>query len=359
MEIGILKWFDNLKGFGVIVTTNESQKEVFLHISNWEDQNEIDQNKKIPLVFSTELQRRKISAIECRLFDYSSIKDWEILFDLDINEKIRIEFTDYYLYKQCFLNCDEEFLPLQKGRIIKKLNEIKEEDFIEKASLFFKIHQITQNATLKQLLFGCLESRINELNYDLQFKIWHDGTLTGFCLADDLLISNHQKIDSEHLEKIDNEETISQILLKKIKALKVDFSFEEFEDFYIPLNFITTENLKKKLLKDLNEIAETNYKEALIEKLAEYGKLSESTYYKAIELFTSLPDFINKEIRQNIENEFSSQILKTNNQELIFMAWNDGFIEEISIYIQENLQDIELGHLESIINSDKIDIKLN
>ena len=54
MEIGLIEWFDDSKGFGLIKTADSN--EVFLHISNWKDSRSLNTENKIPILFNIGFQ---------------------------------------------------------------------------------------------------------------------------------------------------------------------------------------------------------------------------------------------------------------------------------------------------------------
>lgn len=69
--IGILKWFDKEKGYGVIATnnnfsvlnqnanSNSNPNEVFLHINNWKDIVAIDLTLKVSVILRLILRKIK------------------------------------------------------------------------------------------------------------------------------------------------------------------------------------------------------------------------------------------------------------------------------------------------------------
>ena len=82
MIFGLIKWFDAEKVFGVIVSTEIDNKEVFLHISKWKDKNSITTFNKIPLIFTTSIQKNKLSALNCKYFNFENIDQWKHLLGL-------------------------------------------------------------------------------------------------------------------------------------------------------------------------------------------------------------------------------------------------------------------------------------
>ena len=80
MEIGLIEWFDDSKGFGLIKTTDNN--EVFLHISNWKDSRNLNIENKIPILFNIGFQRNKNTALDCKYFDKNNSNDWQTLFSI-------------------------------------------------------------------------------------------------------------------------------------------------------------------------------------------------------------------------------------------------------------------------------------
>jgi len=79
--IGIVKWFANEKGFGVINTVNDNN-EIFLHISNWIETKDIGWIIESGiLIFQVSLHRDRLTAKKCRYFNYS-LEDYQLLVSL-------------------------------------------------------------------------------------------------------------------------------------------------------------------------------------------------------------------------------------------------------------------------------------
>jgi len=81
LNIGIVKWFANEKGFGVINTVNQND-EIFLHISNWIETKDIGWIAELSiLVFQVSLHKDRLTAKKCRYFNYS-VEDYQLLVSL-------------------------------------------------------------------------------------------------------------------------------------------------------------------------------------------------------------------------------------------------------------------------------------
>ena len=92
MNFGLIKWFDFEKGYGVIASPNIKEKEAFLHISNWKDKTPLNKLNEIPLIFSTAIQKNKLSAVNCIYFDFYNMEHWKnLLLIFGESEKLTIE----------------------------------------------------------------------------------------------------------------------------------------------------------------------------------------------------------------------------------------------------------------------------
>ena len=88
--LGVIKWYSNENRYGVIEEVN-TQKEIFLHFKNWIDSSSIINISSLKvLVFEIVEERNKITAKNCRFFDYSK-DDYILLYKLTF-------MYDHYLY---------------------------------------------------------------------------------------------------------------------------------------------------------------------------------------------------------------------------------------------------------------------
>lgn len=91
MEVGLIEWFNDSKGFGVLKTPDN--REVFLHISNWIDSQELASTNHTPIFFEIGFQRNRRTAINCTYFNPDNQKHWEKVFSLsEYSYSIKINF---------------------------------------------------------------------------------------------------------------------------------------------------------------------------------------------------------------------------------------------------------------------------
>lgn len=88
--LGVVKWYSDENMYGVIEEVN-TQKEIFLHFKNWVDSSSIiNISSSKVLIFEIAEERNKITAKNCKFFDYSK-DDYMLLYKLTF-------MYDHYLY---------------------------------------------------------------------------------------------------------------------------------------------------------------------------------------------------------------------------------------------------------------------
>ncbi len=258
MHIGLIKWFDIIKGFGVIVCnevfTESDRKrtflsEVFLHKNNWNDNLSIDPTKNIPVVFNTALERGKIAAKNCKYF--SNTKEyWSTLFQyLGNNEEIFI--SDRYssnkinLIESSFKSLNNNFKEVYlKEALDLFFQSLKEEDIEIKCNTLinYYLSNSSSNRILNELLEQSIKSICSKLSPIKKTKICIDKNIPIRFLPKSDIIFNSVIIEIEQLKIIkehpDSDEIINLIILNKVKNLQVKFSIEEFLKIEEYLSFI-------------------------------------------------------------------------------------------------------------------------
>ena len=96
MELGILDWYSDEKGFGLLVTPKGEQ--VFLHYSNWKESKRLKMQKDKVFVFEKNFQRNRTTALEVRFFSLKNPFHKRILlayFDKSIKDENTLEILNY------------------------------------------------------------------------------------------------------------------------------------------------------------------------------------------------------------------------------------------------------------------------
>lgn len=129
--IGIIKWISSSGDFGVI-NAIDPKIEVFLHISNWLDLIDLNEiNEKDILVFETKTEKGKLSAINCRQFNYT-IEDFNIIYKILIKkENTQIESSQNNTYNVVeLLDTHNENIKNLYSYIASDINKVIENEYI-------------------------------------------------------------------------------------------------------------------------------------------------------------------------------------------------------------------------------------
>lgn len=142
--IGLLKWFDDDKGFGVISTlVSESEKtvEVFFHHSNWRGKGRFYGNGN-PLVFNIRKRNSKngYEAVKCKEFQCSS-EQWQLIFSHRLhNTKAYVsDYSKADIFEKCIamITTDEDA-----------------RNFVAEAKNWETLHPTTDLSNIEQYLVG-------------------------------------------------------------------------------------------------------------------------------------------------------------------------------------------------------------
>ena len=203
MNIGLLKWFDDEKGFGVItainpeleliekhnVTSTESSNEIFLHIKNWKDSKPLDSSQIIPLVFDTAFERNKIVAKKCEYFK-STKQNWTLLFsNLGNNEIIRVtekySSKEYNLIRYALKSLTNDFNENVFIESIEELiNQIPNEEIVAKTNTLLTVRKETENIKLKSLLDRIITKLCVSVDREILHSLWRKDLIPISAISD-------------------------------------------------------------------------------------------------------------------------------------------------------------------------------
>lgn len=349
--LGIIKWYSDENRYGVVEEVN-TQKEVFLHFKNWIDNSAIiNISSSLVLVFEVTEEKNKITAKNCRFFDYS--KDDYMLF-----YKLTLKY-DHYLYVKGENNRETKIVNILNNKHFSKVKyfmEILDTTFQDVQNDNF-LQEIKRLKSLFNNELISKEFRSNEalkrfkLSTDKEFKL--QLIEEGYVNIHDVdfsFILEHLKIDFTLLNKIKTHpkflENIFQILDKKentlLKKELIKIAIENnlqnitkyIDDFFYSLNqndlIDTIVEIKYKL--DRSSII-YDVESAVIKYLTKLNnkKVTYYAYKKKLIKLTEL-DIVKNYIDFLNENELLNIILENKNK--------TNFIETlfISIYDQKLLK---------------------
>ncbi len=312
--LGVLKWYSKEKGYGVIQEVN-SHKEVFLHCTNWVDNQPIVNNQSRVLILEISNDRNRDTAKECRYFDYS-YEDYLKLYELIIS-------YDKYLYIK------DDFQ-----------REIKIIDLFDKENLkinnFLKILENTFNNLSDHDFFNEINDHIDLFSHDLVNEVFlHKESLKRF----------KDSLDSDFKRNLIKKDYIN------INEIDLNFILSAFE---FNMNLINKIKNHPSFLSDIIRIIDQSTNKAIVCDLifiAIQNNIQEITPYIDNYIISIDEDFFIKEmhllskklevssIEYNLQFKIHQYLEQKNNNLLILTAFNQLLIELSDAEIAEKYID--------------------
>lgn len=367
LYIGLIKWYDDDKGFGVISTlVPESDKtvEVFFHHSNWHGKHRFNGNGN-PLVFNIRKRngRNGYEALKCNEF-HCSPEQWHLIFNhRAYNTKAYVsEYSKADVFEKCIamIASDEDA-----------------HNFVTEAKEWDTSHQITDISDIEQYLVGgksvsnlifinylkeyvtsllTLEQRIERFNK-------HSLSLAFFTVEEcmsflsDISVSDCLAISSDELPKAVN------LLSSKLYQQISNFSFElSFDDYTTSVcgNLQKTYEAFCEIQTDQDE--QGNYSvlinNAVLEHKIDWENLCISivgqpkyALKNRLNKLLQLPSVFNNRIKSILTGVTISYLKKKlSPDDVIWLMLNDGMGIDVD-YISAHISEIEDGDFESICES--------
>lgn len=360
MSIGLIKWFDSTKGFGVIVSASENNQEVFIHISNWRDESNISSVNDKPIVFSTAIQRNKLSAIKARYFNASLDEDWGELFNLDHESNlIKIDYRTYNLLEIVLNNFPDDFeISTINFRIKNKIQEINNEESLRQ-NLLFRVSSKISNKKFKELILNEIIERANKLDDESQVKIWNTNLLKGFEPKSESIVKNlHLLFSIGKILQLEEESKRNVILIACVNNLKIDFNKSWFKEFERVIEEVKSDKFKEKLVNDLIWLGANIYKNYIIDFLRDDHSIFE---YPAVEVescMTEHPTFLPQTIIDEINKDIISLVLYEYDINDIVELWIKGLVSDISIQLKEKISKLRHRYFSDLLNHERFPLTL-
>ncbi len=351
MQIGIVKWFDLEKGFGVIGTPEG--EEYFLHLNSFTT-NPQQIQKGTPLIFTSKLDKVKNRKAASKIRMICKSEDWKMILSyigkpdiiqIESHKKIQsfslIKTSLYYFFKE---KKEEE---IQNFIIDYFDNELDSKNFVLYSELIENcISKCFSNDISVNLLKNVFSHFGENLDVEIVFNVW-----------------KHKKFKyiSRNEEECEIPESILKSYINEIDINELtrilEFSYcSEFNSYYVNNKFSNLENLTsseiKKLYKYIEFEKETErenrkqqldnlyiqkIEEELIEKALNLDLIKNSSdlnsFNDLIELIPSdfsdidkikITETINQIIAEKCSNEYKAEL------------WFEGIIKEISFETLSN-----------------------
>lgn len=356
MEIGLIEWFDDSKGFGLLKTADN--KEVFLHISNWKDSRNLNVENKIPILFNIGFQRNKSTALNCKFFDKDNSNDWQTLFSTkEYNFIAKIKYNEFNLLQLAFNSLNADFdISILKDFLSEEIENISETELLEKRNWIYKTYQATNNSSFKTLLLKIINFRINKLNDDQILQFWKDKILTDFEPSDYILARCYKEIEIVELKSIQNSETRNIIIFRKVQNLAENFNLPDFLNFDQILKIINDEDYKAKITKYLIKIAKLHYVKIINQKIDDSTKNEAISISDLKKIISEQPTFVDAEILNLIKKELENKIIKNCSFRIVIDSWNENLLELNNDFVIEKIKEQNPNDLEYFLNFENTNI---
>ena len=363
MEIGLIEWFDDSKGFGLIKTADNN--EVFLHISNWKDSRNLNTENKTPILFNIGFQRNKNTALDCKYFDKNNSNDWQTLFSIkEHNFIVKVKYSEFNLLQLTFNSLNADFdISKVKDFFIEGIENLSESELLEKHNWIYKTYQNTKIDSLKTLLFKIINFRINKLSNTQILQFWKEKILTDFEPSDSILTHCYKEIEIVELKSIQKIETRNIIIIKKAQNLAENFNLPDFLNFDQILKIIDAENLRIKITRDLTKIAKSHYLEIVNQKIDDSTKNETISIWDLKKIISEQPTFLDDEIINSIKKELEKKIIQNGSFRIVIDSWNENLLELNNDFIKAKVKEQNPNDLEYFLNfenanTEQIDIAL-
>lgn len=358
MEIGLIKWFDDEKGFGVLLTPEN--QEIFLHISNWKDQVSLTSTNQMPILFKTAIQRNRNTAINGTYFNPNNLEHWEKLLSLsEYSYSIKVDYRNINLFNLALSNLDDSTdLNLLKRVFNNILNDLEDDDLFNRNKNILTAHQnAINNEKVKVIFKECTSSRVNKLSSQKKIRIWRENIIAGYIPDRTTLIKSHKEIEVSDFKKITDTEIKNLIILRKLDDLSNDFKIDKFLEFENMYGLLEVEKFKEKVYKDLNEIAETYYIPYALDMVNSFTRHKEISYLELKGIINEQPEFLSNPIIEKIATILESKIIENCSFRVIAECLKENFIEDVGDAIThrvntQNKEDLVyfLEHIKSADN---------
>jgi cold shock CspA family protein len=360
MLIGLVKWFDTDKGFGVIGTPEEG--DFFIHKSNF-DNPITNVSAGTPVLFHKKFDEKnnRNTAIKCRSISHSG--DWKfVLYYINKPDTIYIDTIQKFIGKSGNLYDRKEIqslslFDLSANHYFKNINErqlvnaiIDYFDNDLDSSLFTKYCKLIEDKTYRVFSKEKASNILSEIfvhfgdniNEEILFQIWKTQSFRyinhieadDFEIPEYVLIKNRELIEpfdlvriktysfgKEFCKKFINEE-LSNLNDLSIKNLLSKYELTKLLDEETQLDFQSTinDNLFNKIMNTLVH---------QIESLPTINNSSDLSKYERIK--NLIPEKLESKLRLNILNKIQEKICDKYSSNFLIEEWVRGAIEQPSI----------------------------
>lgn len=370
MLVGIVKWYDSAKGFGVIVTPNEG--ELFLHRNNFLiDDRDVKIGTALICVAKFDPRKKRLLAKDVRLF--GEIEDWSIILDFidhPCSIQIRAE-SNYQIRGHSFIGSTIRTINLQAQAIDQFLKRRTESEVVDTiidfydadtdAKRFLALSEmldvtVTKNYTTEiatKILTEIFSHFGSNLNEEILFNVWKKRKFKYLALNENgdyeiplgVLGARENELDQADLKRIMNysygKDFCRQYVQKKVVELNRKQT-NEIKDSYNLIDYIENTDEKEQIKLLLDEYFIQATQKEIIESAEQLGTIqNDGDYNRYKQLIQLIPSQLTKVQKEGIIDTINRLIVTKSIEEFQAELWLKGLLDEVafdriqSFFIQE------------------------
>ncbi len=212
--IGVIDWFAEDKGYGVI-SAHGIQSGAFLHASNWVDKsNKLSTYSDRPIVFTIKKEKGRFVAIDCRFFNNSE-SDCILLMQFVLHNSSPTikseEFGEVNIIQSALkhYNGNIKILSGAINSVVSHFDEVNILDFMKNLKLF-----TNSNPTIIKAIFASVSENLHSFSSDTIFLLYKSGLLNADNLTEEVIFANLSLLEVNDLNKLSDFKHLDKIYLE-------------------------------------------------------------------------------------------------------------------------------------------------
>ena len=357
--IGLVKWFDTDKGFGVIGTPDND--DFFLHINSFLNKPQ-SISKGTSIIFSKKIdqKRNRNTAENCRLI--GELEDWKILLlylGKPASISVEVEVTGYGRSGNSFRRKENRMFSLMDLSAEQFLRGKNETEIINviidyfdndlNSNYFVEYCELIENRIVKyfssenspKILSEIFSYFGKNLNDDIFFQVWksqkfkfiYRPELEEQEIQETILKSHIAEIGIPELRRIKDfsfgSAFCSQYVAKEFENIG-NFNSDELKNLYQFIEF-ATESEQEKLKSQLDNLYVSQIITELARRVSCFATISNKDDFEQYnKLFNLIPREFDETDKNKIKNELNKIVASKCSEDFIPELWLKGLIDEIS-----------------------------
>jgi len=342
MKIGILKWVDKFKGYGVISTIDKG--EYFLHEKNSLKVPISELHPGIPLCFKSKIDKNKLLAIDC-----NTVKEFEdlnlalsyidkevpIIVEMQDNDFLNLSFKrKKRILKISLVRTSLEHIKRNAGedQVIQYLKQyydkgLNYEHFIKYCEL---IEELLSQPQTKDLFIFFGKKSNKRVAYEVweaeKYKYLGKDSELGLEINKETLLKFKEAFKISDLKKIKSysfcNELTYEIIKRKLSGKeKLLWDPKEFKKIVTSISEVYSLNVKY----FFDEYSRKKIKEIINLKLNYLGRIdSKNKYYLYSKLRNIIPEELNQNVKEELLEYIEIQIVKNTDEDYKLDIWLEG-----------------------------------